>query len=868
MVLVLAVGRVALAAEAGRVQFNDGWTFHLGDTPEAGDVPLSRVRQWLDGAGNTSVRVMPDATPTTRPDGAPPTGWSFAAAGFDDSGWRTLSLPHDWAIEGPFRQELNGETGKRPFAGVAWYRKAFTLDAADAGRPVFLDFDGAMSHATVWINGQFAGGWPYGYTSFRVDATKFAVAGRNTVAVRLQNPPDSSRWYPGAGIYRGVWLVKSSPVHVDHWGVRVTTPQITDAAANVRTSVTVRNDTDASVQAQLRIDLMVADAEGRAAGTPVATASVSTTIDAHATARPTAMLKIDRPRQWSAETPSRYVARIRVERDGQTVDQYDQVFGVRTVEFTADKGMLLNGKPLPLQGVCDHHDLGALGTAFNTRAMQRKLEILKSFGVNALRTSHNPPAPEVLELCDRMGIVVLDESFDCWRAGKLPNDYHGLFDAWHERDLRALVRRDANHPSVIAWSVGNEVLEQGGPRGSTTRPGYVIGEQLRGIVRDEDPTRVITSGFNHGSSGFDGLNRTVDVMGFNYKPQLYKRFHAETPDQPYMSTESASVISSRGEYFFPVTDKKNQGRSSFQMSSYDLYAPSWATTADDEFLGQTSSSAAGEFVWTGFDYIGEPTPYNRDVTNLLNFTDPAERTRAEAELKELGKIRVPSRSSYFGIVDLAGFPKDRFYLYQSKWRPDLPIAHILPHWNWPERVGQVTPVHVYTSGDAAELFLNGRSLGRREKTPGTFRLRWDDVTYEPGELKVVAYKAGKPWAEDVRQTTGPAARLGLSPDRPAITGDGVDLAYLTLTVTDDAGRTVPRVSPRVRFTVDGPGEIVATDNGNAIDHESFQSSERNAYNGLALVIVRAKRGASGVITVKAAAEGLKDVTATVQATNR
>jgi beta-galactosidase len=849
VLLCLATAKTIYAAEAGRVRFNDGWRFQLGDTEGSREIPLRTVRAWLANF---------HALTTTQPTAAPDTAEVPAAApDFDDSGWRSLRLPHDWAIEGPFLQQLNGETGKRPFAGVGWYRKSFTLSEADQGQSIFIDFDGAMSHACVWINGQFAGGWPYGYASFRVDASKLIKPGQNVIAVRLQNPPNSSRWYPGAGIYRNVWLIKSAPVHVGHWGVQVVTPEITDAAATVRVTTTIQNSGRRVEQVAARVELFEADAAGNPTGTALAGGTLQASVEPGQSSRPTVSLTIDQPKRWSTESPARYVARVKLEQEGKVVDQYDQIFGIRTAVFTAENGFLLNGKRLPLNGVCEHHDLGALGGAFNWRAMERKLEILKSMGVNALRTSHNPPAPEVLELCDRLGIVVLDESFDCWERGKNENDYGKLFATWSERDVRALVRRDRNHPSVIAWSIGNEVLEQGRSRTATTQQRHSVGERLTAIFKDEDPTRPTTAAFNHPNSGFDGMNRTVDVMGFNYKPYLYSRFHAQSTTQPYMSTESSSTISSRGEYFFPVSTDKGQGKSDFQMSSYDLYAPPWATTADDEFAGQDQNpSSAGEFVWTGFDYIGEPTPYNRDATNLLNFSDAVEKAKAEAELKALGKLRVPSRSSYFGIVDLAGFPKDRFYLYQARWRPDLPMAHILPHWNWPDRVGQVTPVHVYTSGDEAELFLNGRSLGRKVKAPFKYRLQWDDVVYEPGELKVIAFKAGKQWAEQSMKTTGPAAQLKLVADRQIIAGDGDDLSYLTLSITDADGKTVPRTSPLVRFTIDGPGEVVATDNGNAIDPESFQSPERRAFNGLALAIIRAKPGARGPVTVTATAEGL------------
>jgi beta-galactosidase len=472
-------------------------------------------------------------------------------------------------------------------------------------------------------------------------------------------------------------------------------------------------------------------------------------------------------------------------------------------------------------------------------------------GCNAIRTSHNPPAPELLELCDRLGMLVMDEAFDCWRQGKRPNDYHLLFDDWAEKDLRALVRRDRNHPSVILWSIGNEVGEQ------HDTEGWRLAAHLAGIVREEDRTRPVTAGCDDIDSGYNGFQTALDVLGYNYKPDEYKTFHSRHPAIPVFGSETASCVSSRGEYFFPVSSDKAGGRANFQVSSYDLYAPQWAWPPDVEFKGLDEAPfAAGEFVWTGFDYLGEPTPYNADSTSPLIFTDPAEGARTAQELKTLGRITVPSRSSYFGILDLAGFKKDRFFLYQARWRPDYAMAHILPHWNWPDRAGQVTPVFVYTSGDEAELFLNGRSLGRKKMEPRQYRLRWDDVKYQPGELKVVAYKRGQKWAEDVVKTTGAPARIALAADRAALKADGTDLAFVTVTIADADGLLVPQARNLVKFELGGPGEIAAVDNGDATGLESFQAQERHAYDGLALVVVRTKAGEPGVITLKAQSDGL------------
>jgi beta-galactosidase len=760
-------------------------------------------------------------------------------------------LPHDWAIEGPFKYEYPGATGKLKWWGAVWYRKHFTLAATDAGKQICLDVDGAMSYASVWVNGQFAGGWPYGYASWRVDLTPFVKPGaENVIAIRLDSPEESSRWYPGSGIYRNVWLVKTEKVHVGQWGVTVTTPSVTKDKATVQVTVTVLNRTTSRSDLTCSAELFELKSDGSKSGHAIAVLSAgSVNLGAAHSGNSTFSFEIPRPKLWSVTAPNRYAV---VTRLGKDMDEVETPFGIRYFEFTKDNGFLLNGERVPLNGVCNHHDLGALGAAFNVRAAERQLEILKAMGCNAIRTSHNPPAPELLDLCDRMGFVVMDEAFDCWAMKKKRNDYHLLYGDWHEADLRAFIRRDRNHPSIVLWSMGNEIREQG----DTNQ--FHLGRALAAIVREEDPTRPLTAGCDHIEAGYNGFQNIVDVFGYNYKPEQYPLFRAANPNIPLYSSESASCISSRAEYFFPVSNDKSEGRSVFQMSSYDLYAPSWATPPDTEFMGQDESPfVAGEFVWTGFDYLGEPTPYTADLSNLSNYSDPADRARAERELKAFGKIRSPARSSYFGIIDLAGFPKDRYYLYQARWRPELPMAHILPHWNWPERVGQVTPVHVYTSGDAAELFLNGKSLGKKARGRFEYRLRWDDVVYQPGELKVVAYKNGKKWATDVMKTTGPAAKLTLKPDREKIAADGKDLSFVTVAVADKDGLLVPRAKNQLKFKLSGPGEIVATDNGDATSFESFQAPERKAYNGMALVIVRAKPGEQGKITLTAEAEGIK-----------
>ena len=884
----------AHAADLGRIPIDDDWRFIKGDPAGITDnLTYPREPRFRRGGNGDATNAATAFSPTSGiAQYILPTGDDFIAdpakrypkpggnyggdipcvnPSFDDSAWKQLDLPQDFAIDGPFippgQAGSDGATGRLPYFGVAWYRKHLAIPASDAGQQFYLDVDGAMSYATVWCNGQIAGGWPYGYASWRVDLTPMIKPGAdNVLAIRLDNPANSSRWYPGGGIYRNVWLTKTAPVHVSQWGVGITTPEVSAKSATVNIQTDSENDSkaDAAVILTTTIYPLALDSSKqlKRLGRPVGSAEATVSIKAGGKVTTWQAVRLPHPKLWSPKTPALYAALTTLTRDGKVVDTYETHFGIRTIKYDPSAGLFVNGVHFKLNGVCDHHDLGALGTAVNYRALQRQLEMLHDMGCNALRTSHNPPAPELLDLADQMGFMVLDEAFDTWGQNKRPNDYGGgnLFNVWHEQDMRAFVRRDRNHPSVVLWSIGNEIAEQN--QGSNS----VIARELAGIVHSEDPTRPITAACNDFNAMNNGFSTLLDAMGFNYKPDNYIRFHKLYPNEFFFSTESASTISSRGEYFFPVTRSpfgavNGRGRNGqpsgsqddkvHQMSSYDLYYPGWATSPDHEFFGQDHSPAvAGEFVWTGFDYIGEPTPW--------------------------GNGNDPSRSSYFGIIDLAGFPKDRFSLYQAHWRPDRPMAHIVPqNWNWPGRVGQVTPVHVYTSGDEAELFLNGKSLGRKKKvfdTPNdprligqpAYRIRWDDVVYESGELKVVAYKNGKKWATDIVKTTGEAKRLELKPDRAMITGDGHDISYVTLKVTDKAGLTVPRAQNLIHFNVSGPGEIVATDNGDATDLSAFPSHDRNAFNGLAMVIVKAKRGQSGAITVTAASEGLESARAKIK----
>lgn len=533
------------------------------------------------------------------------------------------------------------------------------------------------------------------------------------------------------------------------------------------------------------------------------------------------------------------------------MDSYETPFGIRTIEFTHDQGFMLNGQKVAIKGVCMHHDLGALGAAFNEVAAERQLRIMKEMGANAIRTSHNPPAPELVALCDRMGLMMQLELADTWQKGKRKNDYSLLFDDWSEADMRSLVRHYRNHPSVIMWSIGNEMPDQ------TTDQGVIIARNLTAYCHDEDPTRPTSLGCNKRDAVFRDIVNQVDIFGLNYFHKTYPVFKEQNPTRRYHASETSSATSSRGEYFFPVTTDVNDSRSGFQLSSYDMTTIGWGCAPEVQFkMNEEYSFMSGEFVWTGFDYLGEPTPYNKDLTNLLNFSDPNELEKARKELEELGKIKTPSRSSYFGIVDLCGFPKDRYYNYKSYWRPDVPTVHILPHWNWQERIGEITPVHIYTSGDAVELFLNGKSLGRREKAHSYDRLTWDDVRYEPGSLKAIAYKNGQKWAEELVETTGKPAALQVTAEKTELKNDGTDLSFIRVAVVDSQGRVVPRSKNHLKFSVTGPAEIIATDNGDATSLLPFQLSERDAYNGLALVILRSQYMKQGKVVLTVESKGL------------
>lgn len=797
-----------------------------------------------------------------RPPGNPGSDFPFVQNNFNDNEWESVDLPHDWAIKGPFYEGDNpvvgGGMGRLPSQGVAWYRKKIDISATDTGKMIYLDIDGAMSYAMVWLNGTLVGGWPYGYNSFRLDLTPYIkFGGDNQLAIRVDNPNHSARWYPGGGIYRNVWLTKLNRIHIAQWGTFVRCRNVSKASATVDLTVEIEVKSTNDLNIEMVTEIYAPQDHLIKSKKLISIPSLL--------AQPGKKIKIDlsvvveNPLLWGpppTQSPNLYVAVTRLLANGKLIDIYETRFGIRSLQFDPVKGLLVNGEPLRFQGVNQHHDLGALGAAFNTRAAERQLEMLRELGCNSIRMAHNPPAPELLDLTDRMGFLVIDEVFDSWERRKTPHDFHLVFPDWHEADIRSFVRRDRNHPSVIAWSFGNEVGEQ-----YTAEAGAAMAKKLHDIVLEEDSTRPATASMNYAKPEMP-FSKESDILSLNYQGEgirdapayahlrgirtspLYPAFQKAFPGKLIVSSETASALSTRGTYVFPVvngisapvSDSTGGDPKNKYVSAYELYTAAFGASPDKVFASQDKHPfVAGEFVWSGFDYLGEPTPY------------------------------YSARSSYSGIIDLAGFKKDRFYLYQARWQPELKMAHILPHWSWPERVGQITPVHVFSSGDEAELFLNGVSQGRKRRGQYEYRFRWDSVLYQPGELRVVTYKNGQQWATDLVKTAGNAAKLQLSADRKTIRADGSDLSFITLSVHDANGLLAPRADNKISFEISGPGEIVATDNGDPADLVAFPSKERKAYSGLALVIVRSKAGSAGPITITAKSAGLSTGTILIEA---
>ena len=782
----------------------------------------------------------------------------FSQAGYDDAKWQSVTVPHDWAIYGPFSinndkqnvaiaqdgqkeaMEHAGRTGGLPFVGVGWYRLDFEAPSFADGKQATLIFDGAMSHARVYVNGKEAGYWPYGYNSFHLDVTPYLKAGEvNELAVRLENENESSRWYPGAGLYRNVHLVVTEDAYVPTWGTKVTTPMVKDKFAKVHLE-TQWNMPKGKKISDYTIATQILNPEGKQVN---ADTRPGNELDETLFAQD---FVVRNPKLWSVEYPHLYTAVSKIYEGDRLVDEYTTRFGIRTLEIIPEKGFFLNGKMTKFKGVCNHHDLGPLGAAVNDAAIRRQIRIMKDMGVNAIRTSHNMPAPELVEACDEMGMMLMLESFDEWKSAKVGNGYHKIFDEWVEKDLVNLIHHYRNNPSVVMWCIGNEVPDQwNGDRGPK------LSRMLQDICHREDPTRPVTQGMDAPDAVVNNnYAATMDVAGFNYRPHRYLENYKKLPQQIILGSETASTVSSRGVYKFPVTRQWMKKYDDHQSSSYDVEYCNWSNLPEEDWIWHEDKPwAIGEFVWTGFDYLGEPTPYYTDW---------------------------PSHSSLFGIVDLAGLPKDRFYLYRSHWNKEVETLHILPHWTWPGREGEVTPVFVYTNYPSAELFINGKSQGKRTKdltvTPENsadstsmmsfkrqqrYRLMWMDTKYEPGTVKVVAYNdKGEAVAEKEIHTAGKPHHIELEADRQTIKADGRDLSFITVKVVDKDGNLCPNAQHLIKYSVKGEGFYRAGANGNSVSLELFHEPRMQVFNGMMTAIVQTN-GKPGNIILTATGKGLK-----------
>ena len=752
--------------------------------------------------------------------------------------WDTVNIPHDWAINGPFdlNQDMQfvqviedgdkeaklrtGRTGALPATGMGQYRKELFLPVEKSTQRVYIEFDGVMSNAKIYLNGEYIGERPYGYSSFSFDLTDhFKFGKKNILDVTVENKPEMSRFYTGAGIYRPVRLICTSPIHVAHWGTFICTPEI----STKKGSVSIKTNINAFTEKKGKIKLIteIYDPSGKCVS------SVSSSKDIMSTLLFEQNCTVKKPALWDTEHPHLYTAVSKVYFNGEQTDIYKTTFGFRTIKFDKDKGFFLNEKATKIKGVCLHHDLGPLGAAVNLRATERQLEIMKEMGCNAIRTSHNPPSIELLELCDKMGLMVQVEAFDEWKNGKCVNGYNTLFDKWAEKDLTDLIRRDRNHPCVIMWSIGNEVPTQCSP------VGYKVAKFLQDICHREDPTRPVTCGMDQVSCVLaNGFAAMIDIPGLNYRTQRYQESYDQLPQNLILGSETASTVSSRGVYKFPVEDKKGAKYEDHQCSSYDVEVCPWSNIPDEDFaLADDHHWTIGQFVWTGFDYLGEPSPYDTDSW--------------------------PNHSSMFGIIDLASLPKDRYYLYRSVWNKEAETLHILPHWTWPGREGEVTPIFVYTNYPTAELFINGKSYGKQSKNNSSlknrYRLMWMDTKYEPGEVKVVAYdKNGKAVAEKVVRTAGKPHHIELVSNRNELTADGKDLAYVTVKVVDKDGNLCPADNRQINFSVKGTGKYRAAANGDPTNLEQFHLPKMHAFNGMLTAILQAGETAGEIVfTVKA-----------------
>ncbi len=762
------------------------------------------------------------------------------AVDFKDAAWQRVSIPHDWAIAGPFDKEIDkqtvaieqngektatektGRTGSLPWIGEGWYRTSFRTQGK---QHVELLFDGAMAEPTVYVNGTKVAYHPYGYSSFTVDISQYVAADKeNTLAVHLNNRPESSRWYPGAGLYRPVHLILSDESGLEAWGTFVYTSYIKDGVARIATSSSMRpgaSNKGDKKRRKLYVRQTILTADGTSVG--------SVTTESNDSKEARGIIDVKNPQLWSPESPTLYTLKSELIEDDKVLDTQRTTFGIRTVEVGTE-GFKLNGEARKIQGVCLHHDLGPLGAAVNKSALARQIKLLKSMGCDAIRTSHNMPSPWQMELCDSLGMMVMAESFDMWKYPKCANGYAIFFDEWWERDLESLVRYHRNHPSIVMWSIGNEIPEQG----SATGKKYAV--QMQELCHRLDPTRPVTQGLDRGMAPvWSGTLQAMDVPGMNYRTHLYDAVYKEAPQGFILGSETASTISSRGVYKFPVVPTNNVYHEDLQCSSYDMEYCSWSNLPEEDWILQEDRPwTIGEFVWTGFDYLGEPTPYD-------NYW--------------------PSRSSYFGIFDLAGLPKDRYYLYRSHWNKREHTLHLLPHWNWEGHEGDTIPVFCYTDYDTAELFVNGKSMGKRTKTRDSkydrFRLRWMDVVYEPGELKVVAYnKDGSRAAEETLRTAGTPHHIVLEPDTKVLRANGEDLSFVTVRVVDKAGNECPTANLPLTFKVSGKGAVYkAACNGDATSTESFTQPTMHTFNGEVVVVVSAT-AQKGTSTLTVSGKGI------------
>lgn len=752
---------------------------------------------------------------------------------FDDSKWRRLDLPHDWSVEGEFNKDnpATPEGGALP-GGIGWYRKVFTLPEADKNKIIYINFDGVYQRSDVWINGHHLGFRPNGYISFQYNLTPYLNYGqqKNVIAVKVDNSVQpNSRWYSGSGIYRNVWLVTVNKVAVNHWGTFVTTPQVTNKQATVNIKTSVKNLTGKPQQVNIVTSIY------NSSGLLITNAVLSNVALQDTLATVNQDLVVKSPVLWSVDKPYLYKVYTKIESEGQVLDTYETPLGIRYYNFDADKGFLLNGKHLKILGVCDHHDLGSLGAAINTRALERQLEILKAMGCNAIRTSHNPPAPELLNLADKMGFIVMDEAFDCWEKGKVEYDYHLFFKEWHKRDLEDQILRDRNHPSVMMWSIGNEIPQQADTSGAR------IALDLAHIVHSLDTTRPITAANNHPDTHNQIIKSgAVDLIGYNYHLDEYATFHERYPGKAFIGSETTSALETRGVYDMPsdsirrwpndqsAGEKMNDD---FTVSAYDNVSAPWGSTHEETWkVIKKYDFLSGMFIWTGFDYLGEPTPYTW-----------------------------PARSSYFGVVDLAGFPKDVYYMYQSEWT-NTPVLHLLPHWNW--QPGKTVDVWAYyNNADNVELLLNGKSLGVRSKKGDDLHVMWR-VKYEPGTLKAISRnKKGQVILTSEVKTAGAPSKIELVADRKVINADGEDLSFVTVRILDKDGNVVPDAANIVNFKIEGNAVLAGVDNGDPVNHDSFKANWRKAFHGMALAIVKAGQK-TGYVTLTASANGLQ--TASIQ----